>query len=203
MVGAQVAGGHVCRTALQQRKKDVKQKRLIDWPYFIGLLLVPILLVLIAYLLTWIQGMTRWDPAFFTQDYLDQYGSPGAVAIDLERALKEGDQNLLRQLQGAKRVGGVSEPRPQLIYALLWEVDGEYFDYLYFDASNYRRLIQHVRIVDDRYVTVPENLYYYMDSGEWLQVGAPLAITWWILVLLYTVMTLVYRYMDRWRRQRE
>lgn len=180
-----------------------KQKPLIDWPYFIGLLLVPIIIVLIAFLATWIQGMTRWDPSLFTQEYLDQYEAPGSVAIDLERALKDGDEALLRQLQGTRTVQNPPEPRPQLIYALLWDVEGEYFDYLYFNASNYRRLIQHVRLVEGRYVTVPESLYYYMDSGDWAQVGSPLAITWWILVLLYTVMTFVYRYMDRWRHQRE
>ena len=200
---AEIGADVLMRSRLAEREKSVKPKRLIDWPYVIGLLLLPIFLVLIAFLVSWIQGASRWDPAFFTQDYLDQYEAPGSVAIDLERALREADETLLRQLQGTKRAESVPEPRPQLIYALLWEVDGEYFDYLYFDASTYRRLIQHVRMIQGRYVVVPENLYYYMNSGNWLQVISPLAITWWILVLLFTVMTLVYRYMERWRHQRD
>lgn len=61
------------------------QNRLIDWPYVIGLLLLPVAVVLVLHAVRLVQERTRYDPQFFTQQYLDQYDTPASVADDLER----------------------------------------------------------------------------------------------------------------------
>lgn len=170
-----------------------KPQRLIDWPYVLGLLLLPVAILLILFLTFWIQKLTRFNPRYFQGEYLDRYSVPGAVAINLERAFKDGDEELMTELLGTHRKVMDLEARPQLIFSLLLEVDGKYYDYLYFDASNYHRVIQHVTERKGRYITSKEDLYYYMDSGNWIIVAGPIVATWWALVIVFTGGVFIYR----------
>ena len=171
----------------------MNKKRLIDWPYVIGLLLLPIAIVLILHGVRAVQELTRYDDAYFTQEYLDRYETPGSVAIDLEQALRHGDQQLMAELIGTRGGPRLIDPRPSLIYVFLLSVDGDYFQYLYFNADDYNRVVQYVTEVRGRYVASEPDLYFYMDSGRWRGVAGPIAISWWILVTVFTAGVLVYR----------
>lgn len=168
-------------------------RRYVDWPYVLGLVLLPVAGMLVLFGVVLIQSLSRFDPAYFTAPYLERFASPGAVAIELEQALRLGDQQLMAELLATRREPGPMEPRPALIFTFLLGIDGDYFRYLYFDSSNYNRVIQYVTERDGRYVVSEPDLYYYIDSGRWTTVAAPVAATWWILVIVYTIATYVYR----------
>lgn len=177
----------------------MERDRLIDLPYVIGLVLVPLLVVGALFMVKGIQELTRWERVYFQEEYLERYESPGAVALDLESALRTGDTRLMAELRGTGRQPETLEARPRLTFIFLLGIDGDYFHYLYFNTDNYHRLVQHVKPRGERYVTVEEGLYYYMDSGQWVEVAAPLAATWWILTIVFTGGVYVYRLTARSR----
>ena len=107
----------------------------------------------------------------------------------------------MRSLQGTRRITANFEPRPRLIFAVLYSLDGGYFNYLYVDARTFERVIQHVKEIDGRYVVVPENLYYYIDSGRWQAIFGPLLLTWWTVVVVATGALWIYRITARTRRE--
>ncbi|NIP77094.1 MAG: hypothetical protein GTN90_14395, partial [Xanthomonadales bacterium] len=37
--------------------------------------------------------------------------------------------------------------------------------------------------------------YFFFDSGRWLEFFAPIAATWWILVIVFTAGVWFFRYM--------
>ncbi len=171
----------------------MNKKRLIDWPYVIGLLLLPVAVVLVLHGVKAFQALTRYDAAYFTEEYLNRYETPGSVAIDLEQALRQGDSQLMAGLVGTKRGPAQIVPRPSLIYVFLLSVDGDYFEYLYFNADDYSRVVEYVTEVRGRYVASEPDLYFYMNSGRWREVAGPVGISWWILVAVFTTGVMVYR----------
>jgi hypothetical protein len=171
----------------------MSKKRTIDLPYFIGLMLVPVVIVAILFLYAKIDELIRYDPAYFTEEYQELYPSPGMVAIALEPVLREGDEDAMKELLGTRRGIKRIEARPDLILVFLLEADGKYFHYLYFDASDYNRVLQYIKKWNGRYIASKMDLYYYMDSGQWKVVAGPLAVAWWSLVLVVTAGVFVYR----------
>ncbi len=174
---------------------ETKRGRRIDWQYVVGLMLVPLVVAVLLAAGAWLQAARRYDPGYFTPEYVERYEAPGSVAIELEAVLRTGDRDHLQVLQATRGIPQAFSERPALILALLYNVEGDYFNYLYFDASNYERVIQHVREVDGRYVVVEEGLYFFFDSGRWLEFYAPIAATWWILVIVFTAGVWFFRYM--------
>lgn len=177
------------------------ERRYVDWPYVIGLVLLPVLAVILLFGINAIQGLSRFDPQYFTPTYLERYDNPGAVAIALEQALREGDRQLMAELLATRRGPEAMQPHPSLIFIFLLGIEGDYFEYLYLNTSDYNRVIQYVAQQDDRYVASEADLHYYLDSGRWTTVAAPIAATWWILVAVYTAATYVYRRMAAARRR--
>jgi hypothetical protein len=125
-------------------------------------------------------GLVRYDPAYFTAGYLAQYSQPGDAALALETALQTDDEALLTELQ-ALRWPHDFETGPSIIFIMLWERTDRFITYLYFDMQTYERHPHYVELVDERYVVAPEDLHYYLYSGQWRRVFYPLAIVWWIL----------------------
>lgn len=179
----------------------IEQRRYVDWPYVIGLVLLPMVIVLLLFGLKQIQELSRFDPAYFTADYLERYETPGSVAIDLERALREGDEQLMAELVATRRGPAPLRPRPSLVYIFLLGVDGKYFQYLYLNTSDYNRVIQYVKQHRGRYLTIEPGPYFYVDSGRWSAVAAPIAATWWSLLAVHTAATYAYRRMAAARQR--
>lgn len=179
----------------------VAQRRYVDWPYVLGLVALPVVVVLLLFGIKQIQELTRFDPAYFTDSYLERYESPGSVAIALENGLRDGDEQLMAELLATRSGPGTIDPQPSLIFIFLLGIDGEYFQYLYLNTSDYTRVIQYVKQHQGRYVATGADLYFYIDSGRWTGVAAPISATWWILVAVYTAATYVYRRMAAVRQR--
>ena len=171
----------------------MNKEKYIDWPYFVGLMLVPIVVVALLFVYAKIDERTRYDPAFFTKEFRDLYHSPGMVAIALEPILREGDVDSIRELLGTRKGLKEIEARPDLILVFLLEADEKYFHYLFFDSSDYNRVLQYIREWNGRYILSRMDLYYYMDSGQWKVIAGPLAAAWWSLVIVVTAGIYVYR----------
>ena len=173
----------------------MKKRKYIDWQYVFGLLALPLIVLGLLMLIYLIQDRLRYNPAYFTQEYKERYKIPSTLNDDLEKAIQQGDSNLMAVLQGTRQVPGNLEPLPKVRFLIFWEKAGKYNNYLFFDFSDYHRYMQHVKEVNGRYVVVPEGLYYYMDSGGWRLFFGPAAAIWWLLVILFTGGVWVYRSM--------
>jgi len=179
----------------------MKLRKLVDWPYVIGLLLLPFFIMGIFLLLAFIQDMTRYNRHFFSPEFRERYAVPNGVITDLENALRSADSELLSEIQGTRSVPEQLIPNPNLRFMIMLEADGKYFDYLFMDTTNYQRFPQHLKQVNGRYVRVPEGLYYLVDSRKWVSTFFPLAAIWWLIVILFTTGVWFFRVMAAYRRK--
>jgi len=179
----------------------MKTRKLVDLPYVIGLMVLPLSLAALFLLVAWIIGMTRYNPAFFSEDYQERYAVPSPLLADMENALRNGDGGLMAQLQGTRQVPSNLEKLPNTRFLIFWDKHGKYTDYLYMDMKNYHRYLQHLRMVNGRYVRVPDGAYYLADSGRWKTTFGPLAVVYWLLVILFTLGVWIYRSMSAYREK--
>lgn len=179
----------------------MKPQKLIDWPYVIGLLLLPVAIAGIFLLVGWIIGQTRYDPAYFTEEMQKRYATPNLLLEDLENAIRNGDGSLMAQAQASRQVPNNLEKLPKVRFLIYWDGDKKYSDYLFMDMRTYQRYMQHLRLVKGRYVRVPDGIFYLADSGHWLSAFGPLAVLWWLLVILFTLGMWIYRSMSVYRNK--
>lgn len=143
-------------------------------------------------------GPVRHDPAYFADEYLERYSTPGDAALALEGALQSGDQALLAELQGLRRPAKF-ETGPSIVFVMMWERTDRYITYLYFDMQTYERHPQYFEMVEGRWVVTPPDLRYYIHSGQWQRVFWPLAIVWWLLGIVAIGMVWLFRASERAR----
>ncbi len=129
-----------------------------------------------------LQGLVRYDPAYFSTEYLDKYGEASQVIRVLEQALQTGNEPLLAGLQGLRW------PRQfptgdTISFVKLWEHRGRYATYLYVDMQGYERHEYPLESVQGRWVVAPKDLRYLLYSGRWRSFFFPAAIAWWALGL--------------------
>lgn len=160
----------------------MKNKR--RWFVLLGLIVLPLIVAGIAVSALQASVDTRYDPDYFTAEYLDKYDTPGAAALGLVEALAAGDLQLMRELVATEK--GPSEFRaiPGIEIDELRNLDGDYYNYLLFSNDRRLRRIDHVKLVNGRYVVAEEDAYYLVDSGQWTALFAPLMVTYYILLLL-------------------
>jgi hypothetical protein len=150
----------------------------LRWIGFVAL--TPFVLLGLLVLIVRAYGLVRFDPAYFTDTYLEQYAAPGQAARTMEGALQSGDQGLLAELQGL-RWPAEFETSPSMVFVRLWERTDRYTAYLYFDMQTYERHLHCFEEVHGRWVVAPADLTFYVQSGQWQRVFWPLAIVWWLL----------------------
>ena len=108
---------------------------------------------------------------------------------------------MLRELQGLRQAPKDVEPNPNIRFAILVEIDDAgYFHYLYFDARTFLRSTYYVKNVGGRWVAAPEDLYFYWDSGKWLGVFLPIAIVWWLILIVYVAARFLFTQAVNYRR---
>lgn len=166
------------------RTHSAETRRLFRWYWITGLVLLPLVIAGLFAATVTLQSRFRYDETYFAPDYQVLYHAPGVVARNWEQALQTGNPALLAELTGLRREPHVT-PNPNIILTILLETDDAgYFHYLYFDIQTYRRSTYHIKEVNSRWVVVPEDAYYYWDSGRWWGVFAPLAIVWWLILIV-------------------
>lgn len=143
-------------------------------------------------------GLVRYDPIYFAEPYLGRYSTPGDVARAMEGALKSDDKALLAELQGL-RWPAKFETSPSMIFVMLWDRTDRYFTYLFFDMQSYERYPHYFEKVNGRWVVSPDDLYFYVYSGQWQRVFWPLAIVWWLLGIVAIGIVWVFRASERAR----
>lgn len=144
----------------------------------------------------------RYDEQYFTDAYLEKYPAPGPVSIAIEQAIQKGEIELMQEISGLRKDVHPVEPNSDFILTTLLDVDDfGYFHYLYLDMSTLRRSTYYVKEVSGRYVFVPQDAYFYYDSGYWWDVYLPIALVWWVIVAACTVGVIVHRYGARTRRE--
>jgi hypothetical protein len=169
---------------------------------FAVITLIPLIAAAIFILSVQIQTPFRYDPAYFTPPYSERYNAPGEVAITLEQALRTDDQALLAELQGLRRPWPHFETNPNIRLTIMYASNERYFYYLYMDTHTYLRYAYSVERVGGRWVVAPPDAYYYLHSGNWMKVFAPLAAIWWVVELVVILAGLAYRTTQRWARER-
>lgn len=183
------------------RVEKVRPRRLINWIVVLFLLLVPFLATGAAYMITFIQRQVRYNPEYFSEEYVAQYQVLNPFLSDLETALQDGDEGLMAVLQGTRSTPGSLQPNPNIRYSFLLDRQGGYDNHIFWDIETYGRYVQHIKKVDGRFVVVPESLYYYVDSGIWPTVFTPPALYWWSFVIIITIGLWIYRFLAAVRRE--
>lgn len=146
----------------------------------LAVLALPLMVLGIVAAVTQVSALVRYDPGFFTEPYIVRYGTPGAAARALERALQKDDASLLSELQGLRwpRRFEVSQ---DISFVELWDRSDWYVTYLFLDELTYQRHLYAFEQVGERWVLAPDDLNYAMKSGRWKGFFLPLAVGWWVL----------------------
>ena len=166
----------------------------LHWLYFVGFASFPILATGLFVLVVTIQAQYRYDPKFFTLRYQVLYSSPSAVIEALEEAMRTNNSALYAEVIGLKKKPSSIEHNPDIRFATLLEVnDAGYFHYLFFDIKTYKRASLYTKKVLNRWVVVPQDAYFYLDSGKWLVILTPLALVWWSLLIVVELAIFIYR----------
>lgn len=151
----------------------------------ISLALAPLLIAAIYVLAVNIHSLYRYDQVYFNAEYRETYDSPGTIARALEYALRNGDRQLHAELTGLRSKARAFPPKPSIVLSILIDVDDrDYFHYLYFDINTYLRETHYIKEVHGRWVATPQDAYFYFDSGQWMEVFAPLAAIWWAVLIV-------------------
>jgi hypothetical protein len=173
------------------------------WLRFAGAALFPLCAAGIFILIANLQAWFRYDMQYFAPEYQSTYEAPGAVASALESVIRTDDQALYKELTALRFRPRPIEPNPNMRLTVLLQVDeAGYFQYLYFDVKTYRRSTYHIKQVMDRWIVVPQDVYFYWDSGRWVTVFAPLALIWWGALAIGGSAYWVYRSAAKFREQR-
>lgn len=147
-----------------------------------------------------IQALFRYDNAYFTPQYQKRYDAPSTVAVELEKIIRTGDFGALAEITGLRKRINPPKPDPNIRLTVLMKVDDAgYFHYLYFDTKTYERSTFYVKKVMGRYVMVPQDAYFYLDSGQWKVVFGPLATIWWVLLGVTMFGLFIYRAAAKFR----
>jgi hypothetical protein len=168
----------------------------LRWIVFVAF--TPFVLLGLLVLVVRAYGLVRFDPAYFTNTYREQYPTSGDAARRLEGALQSGDQGLLAELQGLRRPAEFAMS-PSMVFVMLWERTDRYTTYLYIDMETYERYPHYFEKVSGRWVVVPADLTFYVRSGRWQGVFWPLAIIWWLLGTVAIGLVWIFRSSERAR----
>lgn len=168
----------------------------------LGLFVLPLFAAGIFILSLRVQAIFRYDQAYFAPHYQELYASPGSVATAIELALHNNDPALFAELTGLRHKIRPPQANPNLYFMTVLKVtDSGYFQYLFFDVKTYLRTVFNIKKVDGRWVMVPRDAYYFLDSGDWLLFFLPATAVWWSLLAVIAIGMAISRIAARFREQ--
>lgn len=164
--------------------------------------LLPVMVAAVFVLIGAVQGIPalRYDPQHFTPDVAARYDSPRTVLDGLQVVFETGDRDLLAEVEGLRRPRDVVQ-NPRLFGALMWERTGDYWSYMFWDSQTWARVHIHTIEVNGRWVVAPEDAYFFLVTGLWLNTWTPVALVYWLAETV-TVLVLAFRQRARrWERE--
>ena len=171
-------------------------------PIVIWLFLLPLFVAGMYILAMRLQGLIRYDPSYFTGHYQELYPSPGVVASAIELALHDNTPSTFAELTGLRYKMRPPQPNPDVHLMLALKVtDTGYYQYLFFNVKTYQRIVYNVKEVNGRWILVPRDPYYFLDSGDWLLFFVPAVTIWWSLLAVVAAGTAIFRLAARFREQ--
>lgn len=178
--------------SVQKENGEQKVKKSTQYLRIAALVLIPLILAGLYIVAVQVNAIFRYDQAYFSQEFAEAYASPGSVARALEGVLQNGDSQLYAELTGLKQDFSEMSAQPNQHFSILVEVDDlGYFHYLYFDMDTMHRATHYVKEVNGRWVTVPQDAFFYFDSGQWMKVFMPVTVSWWVLLGAIAIMKLL------------
>ena len=150
---------------------------------------VPLVVALFYVVITSLSGLKsfRYDQAYFSEDYSERYSVPSAVVIDLENALRAGDEDMMAALQGLRKPRMV-ETSPNVRMVILYEAGETYLSYLFWDTRTFDRYAFHVERINGRWVVAPEDATFFLRTGKWTSTWLPPAMIWWVAEVVVVAM---------------
>ncbi len=180
----------------------LKAMQPVRWPYVVLIMLLPLLIAAFFLAGMAIYGTQRYNDAYFMPTYQQRYDSPGAVIRPLEHALQTGNSQLYAELTGLRHAPPALQADPNLSFVMLIEIDkAHYYHYLFFDEKTMTRMTVHIKEVKGRWVVVPDDLYFYYDSGRWLSAYLPIAGVWWAVWIIVWLLQMVSSVSACYRRE--
>ncbi len=143
----------------------------------------------------------RFDPSYFTPEFVKKYSSADSVVLDLEKALREDDKELMAALQGLRQPVTYPTGAKMSLERLSPTQNTRYMDALIIDRQTYQARGYHLGLIQGRWVVTPDDAFYYVDSGHWAAAWLPMALIWWLAEAVTILMLLIYYYGARWRRE--
>ncbi len=169
----------------------------------IGLVLLPIIIAALYVIFVLVQGIFRYDQAYFTQYYQEAYQAPYLASGALELAIQTGDDDLYAQLTGLRVQNHLPITNPDIVYGVLLETDDNgYFHYMFINKHTYKRSMFYLQKVNDRWIVSPEDAHFLYYSDRWLKAFIPLTIVYWMILIVVELAIAVHRFSIRERDAR-
>jgi hypothetical protein len=184
---------------MKTNTQNFQTKKLPHYLRALALVLAPLIIAGIYILGVQIHSQFRYDQAYFSPEYLLKYNTPSTVVRILEVAMQKGDSQLFTELTGLRNSPKL-KALPNVEFSALLDGNAtDYLHYLYFDPENMHRYTHYVKQVNGRWIAVPQDAYFYFDSGKWVVVIMPIAILWWLGLLTAGLMRLFAKWGSRTR----
>lgn len=143
--------------------------------------IIPLVAVALYVGIVRLVNLDRYDPAYFTPEMVSTYSTPRSVAGKLAEALETNDQAALAQLEGLRHPVAFA-PGETLSIELLRKVEtSSYFMVMIASRKAETYKVYQLGPARGRWVVVPEDDFYIVDSGRWAAIWLPLALIWWLI----------------------
>jgi len=180
--------------------------------------LAPLLIAGLGWAAARLMLINRWDPAYFSAEYLARYADPQETVEAAAVALAQADAAALAEMH-ALAAPDTIRPNPNLAYVFPYDYyvgmrrsivtenpnawdrmrqpDVRFASYLFADRGSGALVPLTVEQVRGRWVFVPpDGAYYYMQTGGWFRLWHTFSVLYYAVLLLGTVWV----YVDRLHR---
>jgi hypothetical protein len=163
--------------------------------------ILPLIIAAIFAATVRLSNTDRFDPAYFTPELITEYDFPSAVAIDLETALRENDTALMARLEGLRQTHNFTPSEKATLERVNYTNNDRYREVMMIDRGTYRAHRYYLALEQGRWVLVPDDAFFYLDSGHWMGVWLPLSTVWWLVEVTVILMLLIAFYGARFRAE--
>ena len=152
---------------------------------------VPLILVGLFLLAVLLARLVRYNPAYFSESYIEQYSTPMSVNEALERAFQTGDRTLLAELQGLRWPHAF--PTGNIRFVSCEAQGDDYYSYLFQELDGPGRYMFHTIHIEGRWVAATSDADFYLRTGRWTRAAAPIVLIYWAVEFGIVLALVIYR----------